>query len=123
MTYQNNQLLKVDSAKELVRNIPVGGGATVDELLKKIDSLQTELNKVKTQITALDERSNGGCITEYSPTSWKLNNLPSGVQWGRILHLSNLNVSDRYFILVDNSGKLYSGVAVNGNKTITWYEK
>lgn len=70
MTYQNNQLFRVDSAKELVRNIPLGGGGTtVDELLKKIDGLQTELNKVKTQVTALDDRSNGGRIAQFEPNS------------------------------------------------------
>ena len=69
MTYQNNQLLRVDSAKELVRNIPVGGGTTVDELLKKIDNLQTELNNIKTQVTTLNTHLNTGRITHYTPTS------------------------------------------------------
>lgn len=119
MTYQNNQLLRVDSAKELVRNIPVGGGTTVDELLKKIDNLQTELDKV----TTLDTHLNTGRITHYTPTSWGLHNLPSGVQWGSIFHFRSLNARDRYFILVDSSGKLYSGVAINGSKPINWYEK
>ena len=62
MTYQYTQLLRVDSAKELVRNIPVGGGTTVDELLDKINSLQTELNQLKQDL-------NYGKITPYSPTS------------------------------------------------------
>ena len=99
------------------------GGTTVDELLKKIDNLQTELDKVKTQVTTLDTHLDTGRITHYTPTSWGLYNLPSGVQWGSILHFRSLNDRDRYFILVDSSGKLYSGVATNGSKPINWYEK
>lgn len=101
----------------------MGGGTTVDELLKKIDNLQTELNNVKTQVITLNTHLSTGSITHYNPTSWGMYNLPSEVRWGSILHFRNLNDSDRYFILVDSSGKLYSGVAVNGSQSITWYEK
>lgn len=36
--------------------------------------------------------------------------MPSGVTWGRILHLSSPESSDRYYILVDMSGRLFTGI-------------
>ena len=69
----------------------MGGGTTVDELLKKIDNLQTELNKVKTQVTTLNTHLSTGRITHFTPTSGGMYNLPSGAQWGSILHFRDLN--------------------------------
>lgn len=53
-----------------------------------------------------------------------LPNKPSGVtSWGRGLRFGANADADKYYLLVDGNGKLFTGTQLNGATKITWYEK
>ena len=77
-----------------------------------------EYNWITTQVNTVVEHG----LTNLWCDNAKLNNVPSGSTYYRSLGFT-VSGGDRYFLLIDSSGRFFTGVALNGVSTITWREK
>ena len=78
-------------------------------------------DSINTRLTNLENRH----VNEFSSISIDdLPNKPSGWSgYGRVIRWGSSSSSDKYYLLVDSNGGLYTGAALNGAATITWKAK
>lgn len=76
---------------------------------------------IDARLTSLENRH----VNEFSSISINdLPNKPSGWSgYGRVVRWGIASSSDKYYLLIDSSGKLFTGIAMNNASTITWAEK
>lgn len=77
-------------------------------------------SSINNKLNSLENRH----INEFSSIS--VNDIDKPSNWGgygRVLRWGSPSSSDKYYLLIDSNGKLFTGIQLNGASTVTWYEK
>ena len=112
------RILETFATKEELEAIEAGG-VTVDAALSSTSTNPVQNKAVK---AALDGKASSSHSHSYVPlTDVKLNRAAPGTSnYGRYLELTN-TAGDKYYIGIDEFGKLWGGQAINNASDITWY--
>lgn len=86
-----------------------------------LNTTKYSYSSINNRLTSLETRH----VNEFSSISTNdLPNKPSNWSgYGRALRWGVPSSTDKYYLLIDSSGKLFTGAQLNGASTITWYEK
>lgn len=93
----------------------VGG---INEVMVGNDSLVEKTNKLTSKVA-------GFAMGNPKNLGGTFNKPPSASEYYRCIQLDSTSSQsgDRYFLLIDSLGKLFTGRALNGATEITWVEK
>ncbi len=84
------------------------------------NAIKYSYSSINNKLNSLENRH----INEFSSIS--VNDIDKPSNWsgyGRVLRWGSPSSSDKYYLLIDSNGKLFTGTQLSDASTITWYEK